>query len=113
MDDKEFDSFNAGPSPYARPWQFCCSTHCERSEECRSPHDCMVRKERPGAELAKPTSDRMSVGETDAEREAHYGGMEWTDEQRAMMRERSAMVHRLAEVDKTRRLKTTDQSKPD
>lgn len=21
-------------------WQHCCSTHCERSEECRSPNDC-------------------------------------------------------------------------
>ena len=21
-------------------WKHCCSTHCERSEECRSPHEC-------------------------------------------------------------------------
>lgn len=21
-------------------WRYCSSTHCERSNECRSPHDC-------------------------------------------------------------------------
>lgn len=21
-------------------WNHCCNTHCERTEECREPHDC-------------------------------------------------------------------------
>lgn len=45
--EAEFNRHNAGPSPWPEPWKRCPSTHCERSEECRSPHDCIVRRAPP------------------------------------------------------------------
>lgn len=33
-------------------WQRCPSTHCERSQECRAPHDCTVKPKPPQLALA-------------------------------------------------------------
>ena len=36
-----------------QPWQRCPSTHCERSQECRSPHECSAS----GMKLARRALD--------------------------------------------------------
>ena len=34
-----------GPSGEVRPrWALCPSTHCERRQECSSPHECSAQK---------------------------------------------------------------------
>ena len=45
-----------------QPWQRCPSTHCERSQECRSPHECSA----VGTHLARRALDaafRVAVGQ--------------------------------------------------
>lgn len=38
--DAEHEARQWEKRQHADRWKHCCSTHCGRSEECRSPHDC-------------------------------------------------------------------------